>query len=116
MTACSTIAGMIPIAIGIGAGAETRGPMGACVVGGLVTSTLLTLVVIPVMYSLVDDGGQWVLRVVKRLSGEEAPQGESAMKPSSAEIPATEVSAAGDVTVDPEPEAIDVSEAPPNAR
>ena len=50
MTACSTIAGMIPIAIGVGAGAETRAPMGACVVGGLVTSTLLTLVVIPVLY------------------------------------------------------------------
>ena len=50
MTACSTIAGMIPIAIGLGAGAETRGPMGACVVGGLVTSTLLSLFVIPVLY------------------------------------------------------------------
>ncbi len=94
MTACSTIAGMIPIAIGIGAGAETRGPMGACVVGGLVTSTLLTLVVIPVMYSLVDDGGQWVLRLVKRPT--EAP--------------------AADVKADPKPtEAID-SKAPPRAR
>ncbi|MCO6045226.1 efflux RND transporter permease subunit [Aeoliella sp. ICT_H6.2] len=54
MTAMSTIAGMIPIAIGLGEGAETRAPMGACVVGGMITSTLLTLIVIPVVYSLAD--------------------------------------------------------------
>jgi HAE1 family hydrophobic/amphiphilic exporter-1 len=55
MTAFSTIAGMIPIAIGLGEGAESRAPMGVCVVGGMLTSTLLTLVVIPVMYSVADD-------------------------------------------------------------
>ena len=49
MTAFSTIAGMIPIAIGLGAGSETRQPLGACVIGGMLTSTLLTLVVIPVV-------------------------------------------------------------------
>jgi HAE1 family hydrophobic/amphiphilic exporter-1 len=62
MTAFSTVAGMIPIAIGLGEGAESRAPMGTCVVGGMITSTLLTLVVIPVMYSLVDDFGAWVVR------------------------------------------------------
>jgi hydrophobic/amphiphilic exporter-1 (mainly G- bacteria), HAE1 family len=60
MTAFSTIAGMIPIAIGLGEGAESRAPMGTCVVGGMVTSTLLTLIVIPVMYSLLDDFGVWL--------------------------------------------------------
>jgi HAE1 family hydrophobic/amphiphilic exporter-1 len=55
MTAMSTIAGMIPVAIGLGSGAETRAPMGTCIVGGMVTSTVLTLVVIPVVYSLMDD-------------------------------------------------------------
>ena len=50
MTALSTIAGIIPIAIGFGAGAESRRPMGLAVVGGMVTSTLLTLVVIPIVY------------------------------------------------------------------
>ncbi len=55
MTAFSTIAGMIPITLGFGDGAESRAPMGACVVGGMLTSTMLTLVVIPVVYSLVDD-------------------------------------------------------------
>ena len=54
MTACSTIAGMLPIALGFGDGAESRAPMGACVVGGMITSTVLTLIVIPVVYSLVD--------------------------------------------------------------
>ncbi len=55
MTACSTIAGMIPVAIGLGAGAETRSPMGTAIVGGMLTSTVLTLIVVPVVYSLVDD-------------------------------------------------------------
>lgn len=55
MTAFSTIAGMIPITLGLGEGAESRAPMGACVVGGMLTSTVLTLIVIPVVYSIVDD-------------------------------------------------------------
>jgi HAE1 family hydrophobic/amphiphilic exporter-1 len=64
MTAFSTIAGMIPIAIGLGAGSETRQPLGACVIGGMLTSTLLTLVVIPVVYSLLDDLSSGVLRIL----------------------------------------------------
>lgn len=44
---------MLPIALGIGAGAEVRAPMAVSVVGGLVTSTLLTLVVVPVLLDLV---------------------------------------------------------------
>jgi multidrug efflux pump subunit AcrB len=50
MTATSTIAGILPIAIGFGAGAESRRPMGVAAVGGMVTSTLLTLFVIPTVY------------------------------------------------------------------
>jgi multidrug efflux pump len=50
MTALSTVAGILPIAIGFGAGAESRRPMGVAVVGGMVTSTILTLLVIPVVY------------------------------------------------------------------
>jgi HAE1 family hydrophobic/amphiphilic exporter-1 len=64
MTAFSTMAGMLPIAIGLGEGAESRAPMGTCVVGGMLTSTLLTLIVIPVMYSLVDDLGMFVKRLL----------------------------------------------------
>jgi HAE1 family hydrophobic/amphiphilic exporter-1 len=55
MTAFSTVAGIIPIAIGFGAGAESRRPMGVAVVGGMLTSTFLTLYVIPVAYTLFSD-------------------------------------------------------------
>ncbi len=55
MTSFSTIAGIMPIAIGFGAGAESRRPLGVVAVGGLTTSTLLTLFVIPVIYTLLSD-------------------------------------------------------------
>jgi len=55
MTAFSTIAGILPIAIGFGAGAESRRPMGIAVVGGLLTSTFLTLFVVPVVYTFFSD-------------------------------------------------------------
>jgi HAE1 family hydrophobic/amphiphilic exporter-1 len=64
MTATSTIAGMTPVAIGLGSGAETRSPMGTAIVGGLVTSTILTLVVIPVVYSVMDDLPGWIRRLL----------------------------------------------------
>ncbi len=54
MTSISTIAGMIPIAMGIGAGAQVRAPMAIAVTGGFTTSTLLTLVVVPVLFTYVD--------------------------------------------------------------
>jgi len=50
MTSLSTTAGILPIAIGFGAGAESRRPMGIAVVGGLISSTVLTLLIIPVVY------------------------------------------------------------------
>jgi multidrug efflux pump subunit AcrB len=55
MTAFSTVAGILPIAIGFGAGAESRRPMGVAVVGGMLTSTFLTLVIIPVVYTAFSD-------------------------------------------------------------
>ena len=64
MTAFSTMAGMTPLVLGLGSGAETRAPMGTCVVGGMLTSTLLTLVVVPVMYSSIDDFAEFVKRLV----------------------------------------------------
>ena len=50
MTTLSTILGMLPIAMGIGEGAELRQSMGVVLVGGLITSTMLTLLVVPVVY------------------------------------------------------------------
>jgi len=52
MTSFSTIFGVLPIAIGLGAGAESRRPLGLAVVGGLFFSTFLTLVIVPVVYTL----------------------------------------------------------------
>jgi hypothetical protein len=45
---------MLPLAIGIGEGAEQQAPMGRAIIGGVITSTLLTLVVVPVIYSYLD--------------------------------------------------------------
>ncbi|AGY60650.1 efflux RND transporter permease subunit [Gloeobacter kilaueensis] len=66
MTTIAMIAGMLPIALGIGAGSEVRAPMAVAVVGGLVTSTLLTLVVIPVVFTCIDDLQNWLARIVRR--------------------------------------------------
>ncbi len=60
MTTASTILGMLPIALGLGAGAELRQPMAVAIIGGLITSTLLTLIVVPVLNSLLED--QWLKR------------------------------------------------------
>jgi hydrophobic/amphiphilic exporter-1 (mainly G- bacteria), HAE1 family len=55
MTTLAMIFGMLPLALAIGQGAEMRAPMARAVVGGLITSTLLTLIVVPVVYTLLDD-------------------------------------------------------------
>jgi len=62
MTTLAMIFGMLPLALALGAGAEMRAPMARAVVGGLITSTFLTLLIVPVMYSLLDDFGGWVHR------------------------------------------------------
>jgi HAE1 family hydrophobic/amphiphilic exporter-1 len=54
MTTLTTVLGLIPLALGIGEGAEIRAPMAITVIGGLSVSTLLTLIVIPVVYSVLD--------------------------------------------------------------
>lgn len=55
MTTVSTILGMLPIALGWGAGSELRSPMAVAIIGGLVTSSLLSLLVVPVLYTLLED-------------------------------------------------------------
>jgi HAE1 family hydrophobic/amphiphilic exporter-1 len=57
MTTLAMIFGMLPLAFEIGAGAEFRAPMARAVIGGLITSTLLTLLVVPVVYTYLDDAG-----------------------------------------------------------
>ncbi len=55
MTTLALIFGMLPIAVGTGAGSESRQPMAIAVIGGLTTSTLLTLIVVPAVYTIIDD-------------------------------------------------------------
>lgn len=57
MTAATTIMATLPIALALGAGAESRAPLGIAVIGGMLLSTFLTLLVVPVVYSLLDDLG-----------------------------------------------------------
>jgi hydrophobic/amphiphilic exporter-1 (mainly G- bacteria), HAE1 family len=73
MTTLALIAGMLPVAMGIGEGAEFRAPLGRAVIGGVITSTLLTLVVIPTFYEILDEWREWVLTklgVYKRRTAE----------------------------------------------
>jgi HAE1 family hydrophobic/amphiphilic exporter-1 len=62
MTTFALIAGMIPVALGVGEGADFRAPLGRAVIGGVITSTLLTLIVIPTVYETLDDWRLWVRR------------------------------------------------------
>jgi multidrug efflux pump subunit AcrB len=54
MTTAAMVFGMLPLAIGLGEGSEQQAPMGRAIIGGVLTSTLLTLVVVPVIYSYLD--------------------------------------------------------------
>ncbi|MGQ0539267.1 MAG: efflux RND transporter permease subunit [Gemmatimonadaceae bacterium] len=62
MTTCALIAGMMPIALGLGEGADFRAPLGRAVIGGVITSTILTLVVIPTFYEILDEWRQALSR------------------------------------------------------
>jgi len=66
MTTLAMIFGMLPTALALGEGSEFRAPMAHAVIGGLITSTLLTLIVVPVVYTYLDDFGAWAGAYVKR--------------------------------------------------
>ncbi len=65
MTTLALIAGMIPVALGLGEGADFRAPMGRAIIGGTLTSTLLTLLVIPTVYEIMDEARLKVSRFFK---------------------------------------------------
>lgn len=69
MTTLTTILGMLPLASGIGEGAEMEAPLATVIIGGLTISTLLTLVVIPVLYTLMDDFGLFLRRIFRKDRG-----------------------------------------------
>jgi HAE1 family hydrophobic/amphiphilic exporter-1 len=79
MTTVAMIFGMLPLAFALGEGSEARAPMARAVIGGLVTSTLLTLFVVPVVYTLLDDAGVWLKkRRAARVPVHGRPLGEAA--------------------------------------
>ena len=80
MTTLATLLGFLPLAIGLGAGAEVRSPMAITVMGGLAVSTLLTLVVIPVVYDLADRRADawYVARGERKRARITARQGDAA--------------------------------------
>jgi HAE1 family hydrophobic/amphiphilic exporter-1 len=61
MTTFALIAGMLPIAVGAGEGADFRAPLGQAVIGGVITSTLLTLLVIPTFYDIMTGWRDWLI-------------------------------------------------------
>ena len=67
MTTLAMVFGMVPLAFALSEGSEQRAPMGQAVIGGVITSSLLTLVVVPVVYCYLDDLSQWARRRVFRL-------------------------------------------------
>jgi len=75
MTTIAMAAGMLPITLGLSGDASFRAPMGAAVIGGLFASTALSLFVVPVIYTLMDDFEQWV----KRLFGRARPHKAAAV-------------------------------------
>jgi HAE1 family hydrophobic/amphiphilic exporter-1 len=77
MTSFATIFGVLPIAIGIGAGAEARRPLGIAVVGGLVFSTFLTLVLVPVVYALLGRFTSARRSTMEEIATEVAPGAEA---------------------------------------
>jgi HAE1 family hydrophobic/amphiphilic exporter-1 len=71
MTSCAAVLGMLPLAIGLGRGSETQAPMATAVIGGLITSTMLTLFVVPTVYTLFDDLARFFRRDKRDLAASE---------------------------------------------
>ncbi|MGP1681350.1 MAG: efflux RND transporter permease subunit [Giesbergeria sp.] len=74
MTTLAMIFGMVPLAFSMSEGSEQRAPMGQAVIGGVITSSLLTLVVVPVVYCYMDDLANWVRRLMRQKGQPPAPK------------------------------------------
>lgn len=78
MTTLAMVFGMVPLAFALTEGSEQRAPMGQAVIGGVITSSILTLVVVPVVYCYMDDLAQWLRRVFKvQPTGPDAPAAQT---------------------------------------
>jgi multidrug efflux pump subunit AcrB len=72
MTTFAMVAGMAPAAVGVGAGGEFRSPMAIAVIGGLIVSTVLSLLFVPAFFAVMDDVGSGIWRLSRRFIGGEA--------------------------------------------
>jgi HAE1 family hydrophobic/amphiphilic exporter-1 len=81
MTSVAIVAGMIPVALGLGEGGDFRAPLGRAVIGGVITSTVLTLLVIPTVYEVIHGARGWVR---ERLARRFRPGGQGAGEPAAA--------------------------------
>jgi hypothetical protein len=66
MTSLATIIGAVPLAIGVGPGAETRAPLARSIIGGSILATSVTLVVVPVFYVVFERLGHWLNELSRR--------------------------------------------------
>jgi HAE1 family hydrophobic/amphiphilic exporter-1 len=83
MTTLSLVLAMIPIALAVGRGSEFRAPLGIVLIGGLTVSTLLTLIVIPCTYTVMDDATRWLGKLIWRRGA--APVETAAVEPAERE-------------------------------
>ncbi|HYK99765.1 MAG TPA: efflux RND transporter permease subunit [Steroidobacteraceae bacterium] len=82
MTTVAMVAGMLPVALGLGGDKAFRAPMAVAVIGGLITSTALTLVIVPAAFTLIDDVERWLApRVGRVLVPQPAPDAAAASRP-----------------------------------
>ena len=86
MTALAMIFGVLPAAIGVGPGSETRAPMAIATAAGMLSSTVLTLLVVPVFFIVFDDIAEWVKGGFRRKPG--AAVRDAASTPDSSSQPA----------------------------
>ncbi len=90
MTTLAMIAGMLPSALALGEGGGFRAPMSRAVIGGLITSTILTLIVVPVAYTYFDDAGAWIGRQLGRRK--KGASNDAAGHPAPARVPVADPS------------------------
>ena len=80
MTTVAMSAGMIPTALGLGEGAGFRTPMAVAVIGGLISSTVLSLILVPVVYSFVDQFERWISPLAGRLATKPSREDEALLR------------------------------------
>ena len=85
MTSVAMIAGMLPTALGLGDASSFRQPMAVAVIGGIITSTFLTLVIVPAIFTLIDDFERWLSPNFRRLLTHEHRPGSPAGRPARVE-------------------------------